>query len=38
MVEPAAQALEVADAVAVGVGERADVDLVDDGVLATSGS
>ena len=32
----APQALEVADAVAVGVGERADVDLVDDGLLATS--
>ena len=33
VVEAAAHALEVADAVAVGVGERPDVDLVHDGVL-----
>ena len=33
MIEMAADPLEVTDAVAVAVGERAKVELVDDGVL-----
>ena len=38
VIEPLGQAAEVADAVAVAVAKRADVQLVDDGVLVPQGS